>query len=231
VHLLKALLARGPVSYCTIDVSPDAIERTRREVGGLAGLSLASVEDEYLPGLESALRFRPADARALVLFLGSSLGNFDHPSSVDFMRRLRGALRAGDGLLLGADLEKAEERLLAAYDDALGVTAAFNLNLLVRMNRELGADFCLPKFRHRARFNARSRDVEMHLESLCDQRVYFRQAGFSANFRRGETIHTESSHKYSLAELAELADAGGFERVAQWCDGEWQFCSGLYRVA
>ncbi|HTZ00274.1 MAG TPA: L-histidine N(alpha)-methyltransferase [Rhodocyclaceae bacterium] len=234
VSILRALLERRPqatVSYCTVDLSPGAIERTRSEVGSLPGLRLACIEDEYLPGLEAALRSRPADGRALVLFLGSSLGNFDHPAGLAFLRRLRRTLRAGDGLLLGADLDKAVERLLAAYDDALGVTAAFNLNLLARLNRELGADFRLAQFHHRVRFNEASHDVEMHLESLCDQQVHFPHAGFSVRFRRGETIHTESSHKYSLAELAELAGASGFEPVAQWCDGEWQFASGLYRAA
>jgi dimethylhistidine N-methyltransferase len=231
IHLLDAMLRRQAVSYCTIDLSSAALEMTRRELDGLQGLTVRSVEDEYLPGLESAMSSRPTRGRTLVLFLGSSLGNFEPLASLRFLQRIRRLLRPGDALLIGADLEKPVDRLLAAYDDALGVTAAFNLNLLVRMNRELGADFVLPQFRHRASFNADMSNVEMHIESLRDQAAHFSKAGFSVPFRAGETIHTESSHKYSIEELDCLAASSGFECTARWVEPGWRFFSGLFVAA
>ena len=228
IYLLEAMLRRRAVTYCTVDLSSAALEMTRRELDGLQGLTVRSVEDEYLPGLESAMGSLATHGRTLVLFLGSSLGNFEPLASLRFLQRIRRLLRPGDGLLLGADLEKPVNQLLAAYDDALGVTAAFNLNLLVRMNRELGADFVLSQFRHRARFNADMRNVEMHLESLRDQAVHFSKAGFSVPFRAGETVHTESSHKYSLDELGCLAGNSGFLCTANWVDPGLRFFSGLF---
>ncbi len=226
--LLAALLRRRRLSYCSVDVSPTALEMTRRELGSLQGLTVRGIDDEYLPGLESAMGSRAAGTRTLVMFLGSSLGNLDAFASRQFLKHIRRVLLPGDNLLLGADLDKSGEQLLKAYDDALGVTAAFNLNLLVRMNRELDADFVLPQFRHRAQFNAELCNVEMHLESLCDQTVQFSRAGFSMLLRAGETIHTESSHKYSLQELDRLISDCGFCRLARWVDQQWGFVSGLF---
>ncbi|MGH8169426.1 MAG: L-histidine N(alpha)-methyltransferase, partial [Steroidobacteraceae bacterium] len=171
--LLRVLVRQRPLAYCAVDVSPAALEMTRRELSGLTGLRLRTIESEYLAGLDTAVRAPIAHGKILVLLLGSSLGNLDFGTSVRFLRRVRLALQPGDHLLLGSDLIKPEHRMLGAYDDALGVTAAFNLNLLVRMNRELDADFTLAKFRHRARFNHETHDVEMHLESLADQTVRF----------------------------------------------------------
>jgi L-histidine Nalpha-methyltransferase len=226
--VLEALLRRHPVDYCAIDVSPAALAMTRRQLAGMPGLRARGIEDEYEPGLAAALRPRPARTPVLVMLLGSSLGNLDAPASLRLLRRIRGLLRTGDSLLLGADLEKPVQRLLAAYDDALGVTAAFNLNLLVRMNRELGADFMLAHFRHRARFNPRTRNVEMHLESRLRQTVRFADGLEPAAFRAGETIHTECSHKYSPGELCGLLSDSGFRREAQWVDEDWPFASGLF---
>ena len=223
--LLRALLRQRPVAYCAIDVSPAALEMTRRGLAGLTDLRVRTIESEYLPGLRSAVHAPIAHGSTLVLLLGSSLGNLDFATSVRFLRSVRMTLQPGDHLLLGSDLIKPEPLMLAAYDDALGVTAAFNLNLLVRMNRDLGADFVLPQFRHRARFNHETRDVEMHLESLVDQTVQF--ADFAVPFRAGETIHTESSHKYSLGELDRLAENCGFRTVEHWVDTEGRFASTL----
>ncbi len=223
--LLRALLRQRTVSYCAIDVSAAALEMTRQELAGLPGLHVRTVESEYLTGLDTAMQARIAHGSTLVLLLGSSLGNLDFGASVRFLRHVRGALHPGDHLLLGADLIKPEAQLLAAYDDAQGVTAAFNLNLLARMNRELGCDFRLTQFRHRVRFNRDTQDVEMHLESLIDQSVHF--ADFAIAFRAGETIHTESSHKYSLTELDRLAGNCSFRSAARWVDAEGQFASYL----
>lgn len=225
--VLDALLARTPVDYCSIEISRAALQQSLRALDGVPGLQVRGIATEYLDGLQVALQPRRLNERALVLFLGSSLGNFDTPTANRFLQRVRDALRAGDHLLLGNDLRKPEATLLAAYSDALGVTAAFNRNLLLRMNRELGADFDLARFAHRVRFNAARGDVEMHLESMGDQHVHVRDGDFSVALQAGETIHTESSHKYSLAEIDVLAHAAGFVRRAQWCDEEWPFASTL----
>jgi dimethylhistidine N-methyltransferase len=221
--LLEAQLAHRDVRYCDIDVSRRALELARRQLQDLPRLQVHGFECEYLEGLQQALRMRCAGERVLVLFLGSSLGNFDRGAGMRFLSRLRRSLRAGDALLLGADLEKPEAALLAAYDDPLGVTAAFNLNLLARMNRELGATFALDRFRHRVRYDPVRRDVQMHIESLHDQCVAVHDAGFAVSLRRGETIHTESSHKYSAPELDHLLHGAGFACMARWRDSAWPF--------
>lgn len=223
--VLRALLQQRPVAYCAIDVSPAALEMTSRELAGVAGLRVRTIESEYLSGLHTAVNPPIVHGSTLVLLLGSSLGNLDFTASVRFLRHLRLALRPGDHLLLGSDLIKPEPQMFGAYDDSLGVTAAFNLNLLARMNRELGADFVLPQFRHRVRFNHETHDIEMHLQSLVDQTVHF--ADFTVPFRADETIHTESSHKYSLGELDRLADNCGFRTAEHWVDAEGHFASSL----
>ena len=144
-------------------------------------------------------RRRREGERILVLFLGSTIGNFDRPAGDQFLREVRAILHAGDSLLLATDLEKPVAQLLLAYDDPAGVTAAFNMNLLARINRDLGADFDLKQFRHLARYDESERRVEMHLVSKAWQRVTIREAGFRFYLREGETIWTESSHKYNPA--------------------------------
>lgn len=223
--LLKALLRHQSISYWAVDVSSTALELTHRTLSGMDGLRLHSVQGEYVFGLDIARR-SATRGTSLVLLLGSSLGNLDFAASMRFLRHVRAGLKPGDGLLLGADLLKDEARLLAAYDDAIGLTAAFNLNLLVRMNRELGADFAVRRFKHRARFNTETHDVEMHLESLGEQRVHFVN-GFSLALQDKETILTETSHKYSLAELDCLAANCGFNVAGHWTSPEWQFASRL----
>ena len=223
--LLRALLRHRRVAYCAIDVSATALELTHQALGGLAGLNLRSIESEYLAGLEAALHSR-AGGVTLVLLLGSSLGNLDSMASMRFLRGVRALLQPGDALLLGADLLKDEARMLAAYDDVLGVTAAFNLNLLGRMNRELGADFALERFNHRVRFNHETYNVEMHLESCGENVVHFRD-GFSVLLHDCETIHTENSHKYTLGELESLIAQSGLRSAAQWIDEDWKYASCL----
>ena len=226
--VLRALLARTPVTYCPVEISTGALDISRRGLADLESLTIRPFARDYLAGLEEALTHRSTGARALVLFLGSSLGNFEDADAQRFLQRVRRTMLPGDSLLLGADLDKPEARLLAAYDDALGVTAAFNMNLLVRMNRELGADFDLAEFRHRARIDPVRRNVEMHIESRRDQIVAIAGDGFSVSFRRGETIHTEISHKYSLTELDALTQRAGFRLARRWLDTDYAFASGLY---
>jgi dimethylhistidine N-methyltransferase len=225
--ILEAFSRRRHTSYFPIEISPTALAMCRRELADLESLSIVGFEREYLDGLLEVAARRRAGQRILVLFLGSTIGNFDHPADVRFLAEIRAILNAGDALLLGTDLEKPVDQLLDAYDDSLGVTAAFNLNLLARVNRELAADFALDQFDHMARFNPETRSIEMHLVSRCDQHVTVEKAGFSIALRQGETIWTETSHKYSLTEVEALARQTGFRRDAQWVDAEWPFAETL----
>jgi uncharacterized SAM-dependent methyltransferase len=140
---------------------------------------------------------------------------------------MRETLRPGDALLQGTDLEKSIDLQLLAYDDPAGVTAAFNLNLLARINRELGADFDLSCFRHEARWNSIDRRIEMHLRSTCRQTVQIRAAGLRLILDEDETIWTESSHKYKAEEIPGMAALTGFRCDAQWIDEEWPFAQNL----
>jgi dimethylhistidine N-methyltransferase len=167
------------------------------------------------------------DARALVLFLGSNVGNFDPAEARALLGDLRRALRPGDRVLVGADLRKDRATLEAAYDDALGVTAAFNLNLLARINRELGADFDARRFRHVAVYNESAGRVEMYLESSRAQTVRLAALDLAVTFSEGERVHTENSYKYDLAELLNLATETGFRSTNTWLDDAERFSSNL----
>jgi uncharacterized SAM-dependent methyltransferase len=176
--------------------------------------------------LEVAAR-RKAGQHLMVLFLGSTIGNFDRAAGVQFLSEVRCILQSGDSLLLGTDLEKSHSQLIAAYDDELGVTAAFNLNLLGRVNRELGADFDLSQFQHMARINPEARSVEMHVESKRRQIVSIPAAEVVVEFQEGETIWTESSHKYAQDEIDDMARKAGFRCEVQWVDEQWPFAENL----
>jgi uncharacterized SAM-dependent methyltransferase len=167
----------------------------------------------------------------LVLFLGSNIGNFDPPAAREFLARIRRALRPGDALLLGADLVKPEKDLLLAYDDPLGLTAAFNKNVLLRINTELLADFDLAAFDHRAVWNAEASRVEMHLVSKRAQVVRVPRAGCEVAFAAGEAIWTESSYKYDAGEVVELVEAQGFRCLEQWTEPDARFALTLFTAA
>ena len=164
----------------------------------------------------------------LVLLLGSNIGNFDTPAAQEFLRRIRAALGQGDSLLLGADLVKPEDELVTAYDDPLGVTAAFNLNLLVRMNRELGGTFDLRAFAHRALWNTSAQRIEMHLESLVAQTVRIEAADTTIAFAPGERIWTESSYKYDAVQIEEMGLQAGFAMAEQWVEQDAGFALTLF---
>ena len=206
-----------------IDISPQALEQSERTLGRLRQISVVGHRDTYEHGLRQAARQRDADSPVLVLLLGSNIGNFDPPAAGEFLRAIRGALAPGDALLLGADLIKPERELLLAYDDPLGVTAAFNRNLLVRINRELGATFDLDAFRHVAVWNAAEQRVEMHLESLRAQTVRIGEDGWTAAFAEGERIWTESSYKYDPHDIDAMGARAGFTTSAQWVDESARF--------
>ena len=167
-RILEALCKKRPTSYCPIEISRTALQLCRRELGDIERISIVGYERDYLAGLAEVSKKRAADERLLVLFLGSTIGNFGRLAATRFLRDIRNMLAPGDALLLGTDLIKPTPTLIAAYDDAIGVTASFNLNLLARINRELGGDFPLDAFEHVARFNPDARSVEMHLRATRD---------------------------------------------------------------
>jgi dimethylhistidine N-methyltransferase len=225
--LLDALRKHGPLCYYPIEISSAALASCEAELRDIESLSIVGVESEYLQGLAEVVKRRAPDTPVLVLFLGSTIGNFDSGADVRFLREVRRLLRTGDKLLLGTDLLKPAATLIDAYDDACGVTAAFNLNLLARINRELGGDFDLKQFEHAARFNPRTSSIEMHLRACSDQRVRIAACELHVDFAAGETIWTETSHKYSPDDVAALAHNAGFEIRAQWTDTEWPFVNSL----
>jgi L-histidine Nalpha-methyltransferase len=228
-YVLNAL--RKPdraLRYFPIDVSREALGRCARELADVA--DVRPLEYAYLDGMARAAAHRRAHESLLVLFLGSTIGNFEREPAIEFLCDLREWLRPGDALLIGADLVKDRDRMLLAYDDPTGVTAAFNLNLLGRMNRELGADFDLRKFEHQARWDETERRIEMHLRSRMDQMVCIAEGEFRVRFRAGETIWTESSHKFHRDEMFEIADRAGFRVKEQWVDPQWPFVESLWMI-
>jgi L-histidine N-alpha-methyltransferase len=226
--LLEALARRQRVNYYPIDISRSALFRCQQELGQMDMVSIVGFERAYLDGLQEVAARRQGGERLLVLFLGSTIGNFDRPAGDQFLRQVRAILSAGDVLLLATDLVKPVPMLELAYDDPAGVTAAFNKNLLARINRELDADFDLSQFRHVARYDETERRIEMHLQSTAWQRVTIRKAGFRFYLREGETIWTESSHKYDPAEVVEMGEQTGYRCAKQWFDSEWPFAQNLF---
>jgi L-histidine Nalpha-methyltransferase len=230
--ILEAIARRQKcISYCAIDVSAAALASCREQLNGLAGVRVGSLQQSYVDGLREFGEGRTASSRLLVLFLGSSIGNFQRDETVVFLHQIRERLRPADALLLGTDLIQSPDRLLAAYDDPAGVTAAFNLNVLSRINRELDGDFQLRNFRHEARWSADAARIEMHLVSLTSQVVTIAGAACQISFAEGETIWTESSHKFDPAEMLLLAERTGFVSLAQWTDPEWPFAENLWIAA
>src|SRR5260370_29858739 len=191
--ILEALSRRAYVLYYPIDVSASALHACRNELGTMDSVHIVEIEGAYLDGLAEVTRRRSGEPM-LVLFLGSTIGNFERGPAEQFLRQIRALLLPGDALLLGTDPVKPLSQILPAYDDPIGVTAAFNLNLLARINRELDGDFDLRKFRHEARYNQAEQRVEMHLRSEIEQTVKIRAANFEFTLQPGENIWTESSH-------------------------------------
>lgn len=228
--ILEALAKHRRTFYYPIEISPAALAACEKELGQLDFVSLVGYEKPYLEGLRAVAARREQGEHLCVLFLGSTIGNFDRPAADDFLRQVRNTLERGDSLLLGTDLEKDVAVEILAYDDPIGVTAAFNLNLLARINRELGADFELREFRHLALWNAEERRIEMHLQSITRQRVNIPGASLLLRIEEGETIWTESSHKYGQDEPAKMAERAGFRQTAQWIDEQWAFAQNLWIV-
>jgi L-histidine Nalpha-methyltransferase len=214
---------RGRLDVHLVDVSGSALAQARRALELFENVRVTTHETTYEEGLEEARLARSLPGRRLALFLGSNIGNFDPPGRDAFIRIVRGALDAGDGFLLGVDLVKPEAELRMAYDDPLGVTAAFNLNLLSRINRELQGRLDLDGFGHRVVWNRALSRVEMHLRSVREQRVAIGAAGLDFTMSEGEMIWTESSYKYRPPEIGAMLERSGFRVRSQWIDGVGRF--------
>ena len=225
--LLKAAVERqGAVMYAPIDVSASALDAAQRRIEGeIAEVHVTPLVMDYTDGEGRGLKLAPAadGERMLVLYIGSSIGNFEPEEAGRLLRRLRRGLKAGDGLLLGVDLVKDGAILQAAYDDAAGVTEAFNKNLLARLNRELGCDFNTEAFAHRAVWNEAEARIEMHLESRMAQRVRIAALDFEAEFAEGETIHTENSYKFRPDQAEAMLSEVGFRPAGAWTDARGWF--------
>ena len=227
--LAAAVERQGAVHYEPLDVSASALDAACRRIEcEISGVTVMPRVMDYTNGLT----FMPArhGERRLVLYIGSSIGNFEPFEALHLLRRVRARLQPGDGLLLGVDRVKDEATLLAAYDDAAGVTAAFNRNLLARLNRELGADFNPEAFAHRAVWNQAKSRIEMHLETSAAQRVRVTALDFDVEFAPGETIHTENSYKFAPGKAEALLAEAGFAVAATWTDAEGWFTVSLGQV-
>jgi dimethylhistidine N-methyltransferase len=212
-----------------VDVSPTALEIARERIEQeLAGVTVRPQLADYTQGF--ALEPVSADEHRLALYIGSSIGNFDPAAAAALLKGVRAGLKPGDSLLLGVDLVKDEAILVAAYDDAAGVTAQFNRNLLVRLNRELGARFAPEQFAHRAVWNPAASRMEMHLESVRAQRVQIEALGITVEFAKGERIHTENSYKYHPGQAETLLRQTGFAPAATWTDARAWFAVCLARA-
>ena len=221
--------AKTAAEYVPVDIDDDMLQRSSRDLlREYPDLRVTAIRSDFTrPSVPLSL-LPPSPRRTVVLFLGSTIGNLDPEEATAMLRDLRSALAPGDALLLGADLRKARAVLEPAYDDPLGVTAAFNLNLLARINRELGGHFDLASFRHRAFYDDVHGRIEMHLVSRRVQRVAIDALELEIAFADGESIHTESSYKHDAATLAALADASHFTIERTWSDPRRWFADALW---
>jgi L-histidine Nalpha-methyltransferase len=227
--LLRAALKRQfSLSYFPVDVSSSALDVARQRLADeLPRLTVEPIVSDYTQGLKQLGNIH---GRKLVLYIGSSIGNFEPDEAAAILRRIRQSLHTGDSLLLGTDLVKKESILHAAYNDKQGVTAAFNLNILQRMNRELGADFKLRRFRHEAVWNPAASRIEMYLVSLATQLVHIPALDLKIPFAEGERIHTENSYKFTSETINGIVSAAGFSLERSWTDPQNYFAVHLARA-
>lgn len=227
--LTAATERQDTVFYEPVDVSASAlVEAQIRIEEEISGVLVCPRVEDYTHDLE--LDSTLPSERRLVLYIGSSIGNFEPGESLLLLERVRAALDPGDCILLGVDLVKDEAVLQAAYDDSAGVTAAFNRNVLVRLNRELDADFQSERFAHRAVWNSTESRMEMHLVSDCEQTVWLPAIDLRVNFKQGESIHTENSYKFKPGSAEALLTKAGFTPEATWTDARGWFAVCLARV-
>jgi len=227
--LIEELLRRQSRSlFYPIDVSPSALDQAVRQLGlEFPSLRVNPIVADYTGGVPALSRIT---GRKLVLYIGSSIGNFEPPHAIRILRRIRQTLRSRDALLLGADYAKSPKILLPAYDDAQGVTAAFNKNILARLNRELDADFNPDAFLHIALWNRRCSRMEIYLESLAEQSAFLPGLDLDVTFQAGERLHTENSYKYTDPMIESILRESGFALEQTWCDRRKWFGVHLARV-
>ena len=227
--LIEELVQRqNRTLFYPIDVSASALDEAVRNMSRqFPTLRVNPIVADYTGGVPALSRI---SGRKLVLYIGSSIGNFEPPQAIRVLRRIRQTLRPGDALLLGADFAKSSKILVPAYDDAQGVTAAFNKNILARLNRELEADFDLDAFRHVALWNRRCSRMEIYLESTADQSVFVPAIDLDVKFKAGERLHTENSYKYTEAMIESILRESGFTLEHTWCDRKKWFGVHLARV-
>lgn len=227
--ILKAFLRqRTPLHYMPIDISKNMlVESSLTLLQKYNGLRITALASDYFTALK--MLKKENQAKKLILFLGSSIGNFNDSEQVHFLTQLRSGMDLDDRLLLGMDLMKDESILIPAYDDAQGVTASFNKNILRRMNDELDADFDIDLFKHKVLFNKKYSRIEMHLQSLVGQTVTIGQLNKSFNFARDETIHTENSYKFTKERIRNLAATCGFQIKHAWYDSRNWFSLNLFK--
>lgn len=229
--LIEALLEHhGSLRYVPVDISPEILERSSRQLlDAYDALEVRAIASEYRDGLREV---GTAGGRTrLVAWLGSSIGNLTREEAAGFLHNVSAELLPTDRLLVGIDLRKEPAVIEAAYDDAAGVTARFSLNLLARANRELGADFDLSGFRHRAVYHEPEGRVRIDLQSLRDQHVRLEELGMTVHFEAGECLHVENAFKYSLEEIRDLAKPAGLRVDRYWLDAEERFSLNLFAPA
>jgi dimethylhistidine N-methyltransferase len=223
--ILEKLFARQIVVYYPIDLSRSSLVKCAADLAPLG--AVIPIEASYLEGMRAVAARRAPGQTLLVLFLGSTIGNFEPEAAIDFLLAVRLCLQPGDAMLLGTDLVKPTLQAVTAYDDPAGVTAAFNLNLLARINRELEADFDLRQFEHLVRYEETAHRIEMHLRSKVYQIVNIHRSDLIVDLVPGETICTEVCHKFQPAQIREMARVAGYELRQQWVDEEWPFAENL----
>ena len=218
--LLDAL--RSPAAFVPIDISADHLLQSAAALAAdYPNLEVLPVVADFTRPVKLPDKARKASENRIGFFPGSTIGNFDHAGAADFLATVADMVGGGGALLIGVDLKKDEDILVRAYDDAQGVTAAFNRNVLERINRELGGCFDIETFRHRALYNGAEGRIELHLVSEKDQTVTVHDRDFT--FTKGETIHTENSCKYHVEEFSSLAAGAGFRSARTWVDGDGLF--------
>jgi dimethylhistidine N-methyltransferase len=227
--LLDAIVrVQGGGLYIPMDISPEALSEARERIA--FRLPEVCVEPVVANYVTHPPQIEPFDGATLAIYIGSSIGNFSPEESRTILKNLNSQLQGGDALLLGTDLVKDESTLVAAYDDTDGVTAAFNLNLLHRLNRELGADFDTANFHHLALWNRAESRIEMHLESTRTQCVRIAAAHLALHFEKGETIHTENSYKFTFETIQILLEDAGFDVEQTWTDASRWYAVTLARI-
>ena len=229
---LSLLLEHGDMTASThvhvVDISPTALTLSKRTLSRHLHVDVVTHQATYQEGLATALGQTERDRPAMVVFLGSNIGNMARVDSDRFLMEILGGCRPGDRFLLGADLVKPETEMRLAYDDPLGVTAAFNKNLLVRLNYELDGDFDVEAFDYHVTWNDESSRIESYLVSRVEQLVCLREAGCCIRLGEGESIWTESSHKYTADAIVEMGLAAGFSFRQQWIETDSRFALTLF---